>query len=297
MRNIMLDFDFPYDKNRIAIYRTLGREDSIIKPTPSKPKIQSDPVKEYRVTSLDKALSILELVIDQGRDLSITEICQKLGMMKGTVHRVLSTLVARKFIHQNSRTKMYGLGVRTLEIGMDSKREKFLRMAMAPFLVALYETCGETVNAAVWEYNGIRYIYRLESEEMLRISITAGARFPGYCAATGKILLSYFSNEDIRQIYSLDTSFKKYTQNTIASVEELIQEIEKVRVNKVAVDDEEALMGVYCVAAPILNSRGECVAAISISAPKNRATADTGDTLAKLVSETAGKISASLSES
>jgi len=45
----------------------------------------------------------------------------------------------------------------------------------------------------VWEYNEIRYIYRLESEEMLRISITAGARFPGYCAATGKIFLSYFS--------------------------------------------------------------------------------------------------------
>ena len=51
---------------------------------------------------------------------------------------------------------MYGLGVRTLEIGVDSKRERFLRIAMAPFLVELYETCGETVNAAVWEYNAIR---------------------------------------------------------------------------------------------------------------------------------------------
>ena len=184
---------------------------------------------------------------------------------------------------------MYGLGVRTLEIGMDSKRERFLRMAMAPFLMELYETCGETVNAAVWEYNGIRYIYRLESEEMLRISTTAGARFPGYCAATGKILLSYFSNEDIRQIYSLKKSFKKYTENTIASVDELIREIEKVRVKKVAIDDEEALVGVYCVAAPILNSKGECVAAISISAPKNRVTAKTSDTFAKLVSETAAE--------
>ncbi len=261
-----------------------------------KPKIRSSPIKEYRVTSLDKALSILELLIDRGRDLSITEISKELGMMKGTVHRVLSTLTARKFIQQNSKTKMYGLGVRTLEIGMDSKKERFLRVTMAPFLTELYETCRETVNAAVWEYNGIRYIYRLESEALLRISTTAGARFPGYCAATGKILLSYYSNEDIRQIYSLDNSFKKYTQNTITSVDELIQEIEKVRVRKVAVDDEEALEGVYCVAAPILNGKGECVAAISISAPKNRATASTRDTLAKLVSETAGKISGSLSE-
>jgi DNA-binding IclR family transcriptional regulator len=257
-------------------------------------KTPSDIENKYKVTSLDKALLVLELLIDQGRDLSITEICQRLGMVKGTVHRVLSTLVARKFVQQNSGTKMYGLGVRTLEIGIDSKRERFLRIAMAPFLMELYETCGETVNAAVWEYSGIRYIYRLESEALLRISTTAGARFAGYCAATGKVLLSYFSNEDIRQIYSLDRSLKKYTQNTITSLDKLIEEIEMVRVRKVAVDDEEALVGVYCVGAPILNSKGECVAAISISAPKNRVTADTSNKLLKLVSETAGRISSSL---
>jgi IclR family transcriptional regulator, KDG regulon repressor len=265
-----------------------------MKQLPSTPKTLMNPENKYRVTSLDKALSILELLINQGRDLSITEICQRLGMVKGTVHRVLSTLVARKFIQQNGKTKMYGLGVRTLEIGIDSKRERFLRIAMAPFLMELYDTCGETVNAAVWEYNGIRYIYRLESEEMLRISTPAGARFPGYCCATGKILLSYFSNDDIRHIYSLKKSLKKYTPNTITSVDVLIQEIEKVRVRKVAVDDEEALVGVYCVGAPILNSKGECVAAISISSPKNRVNANKRDILLKQVAETARKITSSL---
>jgi IclR family KDG regulon transcriptional repressor len=267
-----------------------------MKQVPEKSKTQSSPANKYQVTSLDKALLILELLIDQGRDLSITEICQKLGMMKGTVHRVLSTLAARKFIQQNSKTKMYGLGVRTLEIGTASKREKFLRMAMAPFLMELYQTCGETVNVAVWEYNEIKYIYRLESEEMLRISIKAGARFPGYCAATGKILLSYFSNEDIRQIYGREKALKKLTARSISTVDALIKEIEKVRKNKMAIDDEECIEGVYCVAAPVLSPKGECVAAISISAPKNRLTANTRATFAKLVSETAGEISGSLSE-
>jgi DNA-binding IclR family transcriptional regulator len=294
MRNILLDYSFPYGKKTSQYTEPLLMGVFVMKEVPSKSKIPSNPENKYRVTSLDKALLILELVIDQSRDLSITEICQKLGMMKGTVHRVLSTLVARKFVQQNSKTKMYGLGVRTLEIGMDSKRERFLRMAMAPFMMELYERCRETVNVAVWEYNGIRYIYRLESEALLRISTTAGARFAGYCAATGKILLSYFSNEDIRQIYSLERSLKKYTQNTITSVDKLIKEIEKVRVKKVAVDDEEALVGVYCVAAPILNSKGECVAAISISAPKDRVIEETGDTFANMVSETAAKISNSL---
>ncbi len=248
------------------------------------------------MTSLEKALLILELVLDQDRALSITEISQKLGMGKGTVHRILSTLTARKFFQQDSKTKRYGLGVRTLEIGTAPKRERFLCKATVPFIMDLHETCRETVNLAVWEYNEIRYIYRLESEEMLRISTSAGARFPGYCAATGKIFLSYFSDEDIRQIYGRKSSFKKYTERTIRSVDALIREIEKVRVNRVAIDDEETLEGVYCVAAPILNSKGECVAAISISAPKNRVPEKTGATFIKLVSETARKISNSLRE-
>ena len=239
-----------------------------MKQVPATSKTQSSPANKYRVTSLDKALLILELVIDQGRDLSITGICQKLGMAKGTVHRVINTLVARKF----------------------------LRMAMAPFLMDLYETCGETINVAVWEYNEIRYIYRLESEEMLRISIKAGVRFPGYCAATGKVLLSYLSNDDIRRIYGWENSLKKYTPNTISSLDELIDEIEKVRIGKVAIDDEESLPGVYCVGAPILSSKGECVAAISISAPKNRVDKKKSVTFVRLVSETARKISDSLCE-
>jgi len=252
-------------------------------------------VNKYRATSLDKALSIIELVLDHGRDLSITEISERLAMGKGTVHRILSTLKEHKFFQQDGRTKLYGLGVRTLEIGAAHKREVFLRKAIIPFMQDLYERCGETINLAVWEYNEIRYIHRLESEEMLRISTPAGARFAGYCAATGKIFLSYMSNEDIRQIYGRKNAFKKYTKRTIDSVDALIAEIEKVRVKGVAVDDEEALSGVYCVAAPVLSPKGECAAAISISAPKNRVLPGTGATYAKLVSEAARKITDAIS--
>jgi IclR family transcriptional regulator, KDG regulon repressor len=262
----------------------------------SKSKIQPNAANNSQVTSLEKALSIVELAIDEGRNLGVTEISRKLGMGKGTVHRILNTLTARKFFYQDKSTKLYGLGVRTLEIGMASKREKFLRNTMVPFLKDLHEECKETVNAAVWEYNEIRYIYRLESEEMLRISTSAGARFPGYCAATGKIFLSCMSDEDIRQIYGPKNSLKKLTERSIGSVSALIQEIEKVRVKQVAVDDEETLVGVYCVAAPVLSPNGECVAAISISAPKNRVEGKTGETFAKLVSETARNISSSFRE-
>jgi len=249
------------------------------------------------VTSLDKALSVVELMLDDSRDFSITEISQKLGMGKGTDHRIITTLTAHNFMQQDSKTKLYGFGVRTLEIGSPSQKEKYLRKTLAPFLMDCHEKCGETVNATVWEYNEMRYIYRLESQEMLRIAAPYGHRFPGYCSATGKIFLSYLSNEDIRQIYGSKNALKKLTERTVDSMEDLIFDIERVRVKKVAIDDEEAIWGVYCVAAPVLNSKGECVAAVSISAPKNRVSNDISEKFIKLISETARKITKVLCES
>jgi len=253
-------------------------------------------MNEYKVTSLDKALIVLDLIIDRGRDLSITEISQTLGLGKGTVHRILNTLKSRKFIQQDEDTKLYGLGVRTLAIGAAAKKEKFLRKVMAPFMRVLHEECKETVNAAVWEYNEIRYIYRIESEEMLRIATPASSRFPVHCTATGKIFLSYISNEDIKRICGRKPGLKKMTENTITDVEQLIQEIERIRSGRVAIDDEEALYGVICVAAPIVSSLNECVAAISISAPKNRVTEEIRAAFMKLIAKEAEQISKSLNE-
>ena len=248
-------------------------------------------VNPYKVKSLEKALLILELIIDEGRNLSITEICQSLGYGKGTVHRILGTLRDRKFVKQYPETKLYGLGARTLSIGTPSKKENFLRKSMVPFLRELHMKCRETVNAAVNEYNQIRYIFRIESEEMLRISTPAGARFPVHCSATGKIFLSYLSDEDIRRIHGGEERLTKMTDYSIDTVTELIDTIEAVRRTRVAFDDEEALIGVYCIAAPILNAKGECQAAISISTPKNRITSKKKREFEKLVVSAARQIS------
>lgn len=249
---------------------------------------------KYKVKSLEKALLILELMIDKGRSLSISEICQNLGYGKGTVHRILATLRDRKFVQQHPTTKLYGLGPRTLSMGSPEKKENFLRKSIAPFLRELHLECGETVNAAVNEYNQIRYIFRLESEEMLRISTPAGARFPVHCSATGKIFLSYFSNDDIRRIHGGKEQLTKLTDRSIDTISDLIKSIEKIRKTRIAFDDEEALSGVFCVAAPVIGEKGECVAAISISTPKNRVTAEKNCRFAEMVARTAREISKSL---
>ena len=257
-------------------------------------KLETMPKIGHRVTSLEKALSVLDLLIEQDRALSITETSHRLGLGKGTVHRILNTLKARSYVQQHNDTRLYSLGLRTLEIGALARRDRFLRSVMVPFLRDLSAMCNETVNAAVLEYNEIHYIFRLESEEMLRISAPLGVRFPAHCTATGKVMLSYHGDDDIRRIYARRGALKTLTEHSIDSVEALIEEIEQIRINKVAVDDEETIAGVYCVGAPLVNAKGECVAAISISAPKNRVTKEKSVDLMKMVSKTAGEISESL---
>ena len=257
-------------------------------------KPESIPKTSYQVTSLAKALSVLDLLIDQDRGLSVTEISHKLGLAKGTVHRVLSTLKVRSYVQQHNDTRLYSLGLRTLEIGALARKDRFLRSVMAPFLRDLSAMCYETVNAAVLEYNEIHYIFRLESEEMLRISAPLGVRFPAHCTATGKVMLSYHVDDDIRRIYARRGALAKLTEYSLDSVDALIEEIEKIRIGKVAIDDEETIAGVYCVAAPVVNAKGECVAAISISAPKNRVPKEKAVDFMRMVVKTAGQISGSL---
>ena len=227
------------------------------------------------VTSLEKALDVLELLISSGEKLHLTEIALKTGFTKGTVHRVLDTLKKRKFAMQDANSRMYGLGVKTIDFAISlASQEKVLRSLVTPFLSDLYKKAKETVNASLFEYNQIKYFFRIESEEMLRISTPYGARFPAHSAATGKVFLSFLSDEEIEHLYHAPGSLIKLTENTITSLDALIGEIAKVRESGIAYDDEEALVGVFCVAAPIVNQQGDCIAAISISTPKYRMTGD-----------------------
>lgn len=263
---------------------------------PSTTENEASPSRGSTIKSLEKALGVLELMIDEGRDLSITEISQRMSLGKGTVHRILATLKEHRFVQQDANTRMYGFGVRILQIGTAGKREKFLRKAMAPFLRELRVICNETVNAAVWEYNEIRYIFRIESEEMLRIATTSGQRFPAHCCATGKIFLSYLTDEDIIRIYGGKKTLKQLTPQSIGTVDDLLTQIATVRTTRIAYDDEEALSAVFCVAAPILSNKQECIAAISISSPKHRMNPERIEAFARLVAETAAQITRTMTE-
>ncbi len=234
---------------------------------------------------------VLELMTAKTRDVSLTEVAQELNLGKGTVHRIVSTLRACEFVDQNPETKKYSLGIRVFEMGSAINKEEFLKKVMKPELFVLAGKCKETVSASLLENFEITYIARIDSEQVLRVSIRDGTRFPAHCTASGKILLAALSNEQLKEMYQRSDRLVTLTENSISSFRKLMEVISEVRMKDVAYDYEEALTGVYCVAAPIVNSRNLTIAAVSISGPKERMTAKGMDKFSSMLIESTRKIS------
>ena len=252
---------------------------------------QNSSQHKYSVKSLEKGLLVLELMTAKTRDVSLTEVAQELGLGMGTVHRIVSTLRACEFVNQNPETRKYSLGVRAFEMGSAINKEEFLKKLMKPELFVLSGKCKETVSASMLENCEIRYIARVDSEQVLRVSIREGTRFPAHCTASGKLLLAALSNEQLKEVYQRSDRLITLTENSISSFRKLMEVISEARIKDVACDYEEALAGVYCVAAPIVNSKNLTIAAVSISGPKERMTANTMEKLSSMLLESTRKIS------
>ena len=232
------------------------------------------------------------IISAQGRDVSLTDLSRELNLPKGTVHRILAALVKNKYLQHNPNTRKYGLGLRFIDIECILNSRETLRAAISPLLKQLYSKCKETVSAAILVGNEIEYVDRYESEMHLRVAINIGTRFPAHCTATGKVMLSSLSDEELRRIYRPRCRLNPQTTNSIVTYPRLRKVLEEVRLEGVARDEEECLIGVHCMAAPIFNRENKVMAAVSISGPRVRLTIEKLEGLKPLLLETTEKISA-----
>ncbi len=245
----------------------------------------------YPVKSLEKALVILRLMIEERQSLTLTEIGKKLNIGKGTVHRILATLRSHQFVRQDPKTLKYRLGFMAAEMSTVIKAEDYIAKIIKPHLKKLSESCPEAISASILEYNEIRYIARFESRQPLRVSIGEGTKFPAHCTATGKVLLSALSNEQLENMYEGRENIPTLTKKSIDSFARLLKELKQIRKKNLAFDFEEALLGVNCVARPIRNPKNQIITAISISGPVSRMTKHMMLKFAELLQETSAEIS------
>jgi Transcriptional regulator len=223
------------------------------------------------VQSVIRALFLLELLAEETTTVSLSELSQKADLKVTTVHRLLTTLMSKGFVEQDSSSLRYQLGVKTFQIGNAALFVNDLRSIARPFLKQLLDTINETINLAVLDNTEVIYIDQIESTNIVIVKMFArmGSRGPAYCTGTGKVLLADLSNDELRKRFT-QVDFVRFTENTIVNINELIKALNKIRIDGYALDFSERDPGVTCAAVPIKNFDGRVQAAISVSAPAQR---------------------------
>jgi len=229
--------------------------------------------KMEKIKSIEKSLNLLELLSDNEKEMSITEISKELQMGISTVHRILTTLKSRGYITQNKQTLKYALGIKLFVLGCKVQGATNLVESVTPFLQKLSQYTKESINFAILEGREAVCLSKIESPEVLRTEIKIGARLPAHCTAVGKGLLAFLSEREFTMLYGKDNK-KLYTPtpNSISSVMELKKCLKKIKRDGYAIDKEEFKIGINCLGVPIINNEGKAIASISVTGPSSRFT-------------------------
>jgi DNA-binding IclR family transcriptional regulator len=241
-----------------------------------------------RILSL--ALDSIDLLCRQTGGLGVRDLSRQLGIGKSTGHRILQTLEEHGLARQDPKTARYVITARLIEMASLIQSKLEFRSLAHPFLCDLQKRCGETVFMGVMDASEVVIVDRIDSTESLRMTQEVGFREPAHSTALGKVLLASTSEADVAAIFK-NAQPMDFTGRTLNSIELLHPELERVRNLGFALDDEETLTGVRCVAAPIRNALGSVLAAISISGPSVRLTTERLPRLAEEVQGTAEIIS------
>lgn len=242
-----------------------------------------------RIQSIERAFLVLELFNMKKEELSLSAISTMLGLSKSTTHGIISTMCDLGYIKQNKINSNYSLGYRILELYTTFTYMTDLLTTSKPFLRRLSDHTNITVQLAVLQDHEILYLHKVEAKMGLAFNSRIGACLPAYCTGLGKAMLAFQDESELKKIFK-KLDFKKYTENTITSVEALEEELNSIRNNHLSVDAEEYQEGLTCFAVPIFNSQDSTIGAISMGGP-TRNMQNHRERYIQLLKETASNIS------
>jgi IclR family KDG regulon transcriptional repressor len=243
------------------------------------------------VKAVNKTICLLE-ALAQEKELGVTDLAERAGMHKSTVYRFLSSLKELGYVRQNAANERYSLTLKLFELGSSVLGRMELWEQAHPILEQLAEQTHETIHLAVLDDGSLVYLGKIESTQALRVSMSSriGQSAPTYCTGVGKLLLAYAPPEQVERILKRE-GLRRFTDHTITDRSLLAKELESIRQNGFAIDDEEHEVGVRCVAAPVRNRHGATIAALSISLPSVRLPNSEIPRFREFVTTAAGEIS------
>jgi DNA-binding IclR family transcriptional regulator len=242
-----------------------------------------------KVQSVDKALLILRLLADKGREMKLTEISDELDINKSTLHGIISTLKYHGYVDQDGKTQKYRLGLYLIELGEIAAGSLDIINITSPIIDQVSQKLRETVHIASLDNFEVVYVNKRESNQSMRIFTSIGSRNPAYCTGVGKAILAFQDDEIVNEL--IPDKLEQFTPNTITDRREFKNSLKKIKENGYAFDKEEFSVGLTCVAAPIFDSTGKAKYAISVSGPTVRMTEEKVRESIEIIREAALEIS------
>src|SRR5580658_6270445 len=242
--------------------------------------------KDSGVQSVDRALLIIETLAEDDEGYRLTDLAIRTGLSPSTVHRLLATLEKRRFVQFDRDGSKWHVGAQSFSVGATfARRRNFTAQAM-PYLRKLRDQTRETANLAVVDDESIIVLARIESREIMRSLTKVGGRVAMVASGVGKAVLATYPDDDVNAIICRQ-GMPRLTEKSVVRPGELFRELETIRRRGYAVDDEEARMGLRCIAAVIYSHCSEPLAAISVSGMTSRMTDDRLAAVGRTVREVA----------
>ncbi len=218
---------------------------------------------------IERMMSLLDALAESPDPASLKHLAAATELHPSTAHRILAAMTTARFVERQD-AGTYRLGIRLLELGAIVKSRINLREVALPFMQELHEQIGEAINLGVRHDDEIVYLERTSSgRALVRVVYLVGGRAPLHLTSLGKLFLAADGAQKARD-YAKRTGLPGKTPHSLTTLAALEKELDKVRRHGIAYDDEEAELGLKCVAAPIHDDEGSVIAALSVSAPADR---------------------------
>ena len=225
--------------------------------------------KKSSGSAIEKALRVLEAIIDQPQAVGLPDMAARLAMSKQTVHRVLQQLEDIGLIVRDPSRDRFAIGPRFSKLALDAMQSANKGAPIRATIQQVVDDVGETCNVGVLDGRYFVYLERVETTRTPRIYLETGSSLPAHVTSGGKIMLAYQPDRKRQQLIET-MPLERYTENTITDREKMLADAEKSRKRGYATALQEYADGIIGIGVPILASDGSPLAALAMHAPVQR---------------------------
>ena len=241
-----------------------------------------------QVRAITRAVSVMRALSESADGLTLSETAAQSGLAASTAHRILTTLESERFVRFETASGCWHVGVAAFTVGAAFARTRDVIVLAKPYMRRLMESTGETANIYLESGGEIVCMGQVESRHAMRALTRVGGRTKMHWSAAGKAILAQMRPERARRVLE-EQGMARATSRTITDAASLAGELDRIRAEGVAVDDEEHADGLRCVGSAVLSENGTAAAAISVSGPRSRITDERleqlRDVVGRIVSE------------